>query len=177
MIPPQLGMVKLAGEMIDGGRVNHGVIVDRQASRNTLLQKMYGGMKPPAVVETVVSSGQSQTSSIGIGEFGMNTAHRGNAATFSMAVKDNLFPKLKFLQGTNASLEFSMDNTTSTLTSATTKSKWLSSSSMVSSYHSQLYYRRHLLPQPLLTLLFLTTSLDSGRCHSSFGHHARITSA
>ena len=28
-----------------------------------------------------------------------------------MAVKDNLFPKLKFLQGTNASLEFSMDTT------------------------------------------------------------------
>ena len=36
---------------------------------------------------------------------------RGNAATFSMAVKDNLFPKLKFLQGTNASLDFSMDTT------------------------------------------------------------------
>ena len=28
-----------------------------------------------------------------------------------MAVKDNLFPKLKFLQGTNASLDFSMDTT------------------------------------------------------------------
>ena len=68
-------------------------------------------VKPPTVVETVISSGQSQTSSIGIGEFGMNPAHRGNAATFSMAVKDNLFPKLKFLQGTNASLEFSMDTT------------------------------------------------------------------
>ena len=66
---------------------------------------------PPTVVETVVSSGQSLTSSIGIGEFGMNAAHRGNAATFSMAVKDNLFPKLKFLQGTNVSLDFSMDTT------------------------------------------------------------------
>ena len=41
----------------------------------------------------------------------MNAAHRGNVATFSMAVKDNLFPKLKFLQGTNASLDFSMDTT------------------------------------------------------------------
>jgi hypothetical protein len=63
------------------------------------------------MVETVISSSQSQTSSIGIGEFGMNPAHRGNAAAFSMAVKDNLSPKLKFLQGTNASLDFSMDTT------------------------------------------------------------------
>jgi hypothetical protein len=28
-----------------------------------------------------------------------------------MAIKDSLFPKLKFLQGTNASLDFSMDTT------------------------------------------------------------------
>jgi hypothetical protein len=66
---------------------------------------------PPPVVETVVSSSQSQTSSIGIGEFGMNPARRGNAAAFAMAVKENLFPKLKFLNGTNASLDFSMDVT------------------------------------------------------------------
>jgi hypothetical protein len=80
---------------------------------NNNLQRPHGGMvKPPTVVETVVSSGQSQTSSIGIGEFGMNPAHRENAATFSMAVKDNLFPtNLLFLQGTNASLDFSMDTT------------------------------------------------------------------
>jgi hypothetical protein len=64
------------------------------------------------VLEPVISGcSQSQTSSIGIGEFGMNPAHRGNAAAFSMALKDNLFPKLKFLQGTNASLDFSMDTT------------------------------------------------------------------
>jgi hypothetical protein len=73
--------------------------------------KQTGGRRPPPVVETVVSSNQSQTSSIGIGEFGMNPACRGNAAAFSMAVKDNLFLKLKFLQGTNASLDFSMDTT------------------------------------------------------------------
>jgi hypothetical protein len=70
-----------------------------------------GALQPPQMVETVISSSQSQTSSIGIGEFGMNPACRGNAAAFSMAVKDNLFPKLKFLQGTNASLDFSMDTT------------------------------------------------------------------
>ena len=46
--------------------------------------------QPPPVVETVGSSSQSQTSSIGIGEFGMNPTRRGNAAAFSMAVKDNL---------------------------------------------------------------------------------------
>ena len=80
-------------------------------SRDTQERQKGVVQPPPAVVETVMSSGQSLTSSIGIGEFGMNPAHRGNAATFSMAVKDNLFPKLKFLQGTNASLEFSMDTT------------------------------------------------------------------
>ena len=67
-------------------------------------QNRNGGTIPPQVVlETVVSSSQSQTSSIGIGEYGINPARRGNAAAFSMAVKDSLFPKLKFLQGTNAS--------------------------------------------------------------------------
>ncbi|MCK7580962.1 MAG: hypothetical protein MZV65_38680 [Chromatiales bacterium] len=66
---------------------------------------------PPSFVETVVSSSQSLTSSIGIGEFGMNAARRGNAAAFSMAVKDSLFPRMKFLQGTNASLDFSMETT------------------------------------------------------------------
>jgi hypothetical protein len=62
-------------------------------------------------VETVISSSESKTFSIGIGEFGMNPAHRGNAAAFSMAIKESLFPKLKFLQGTNASLDFSMETT------------------------------------------------------------------
>jgi hypothetical protein len=81
-------------------------------SRDYQQQKKQGPtICPPPVVETVVSSSQSQTSSIGIGEFGMNPARRGNAAAFSMAIKDNLFPKLKFLQGTNASLDFSMDAT------------------------------------------------------------------
>ena len=66
---------------------------------------------PPPVVKTVVSSSQLPTSSIGIGEFGMNPARKGSAVAFSMAVKDHLFPKLKFLKGTNASLDFSMDAT------------------------------------------------------------------
>jgi hypothetical protein len=69
------------------------------------------GILPPLVVETVVSSSQSLTSSIGIGEFGRNPAHRENAVAISMSVKDHLFPKLKFLKGTNASLDFSMDAT------------------------------------------------------------------
>jgi hypothetical protein len=41
----------------------------------------------------------------------MNAAHRGNAAAFSTAVKDSLFPRRKFLQGTNTSLNFSMEIT------------------------------------------------------------------
>jgi hypothetical protein len=80
-------------------------------SREDTTQSSNGSMLPPPVVETVISSSQSQTSSIGIGEFGMNPARRGHAAAFSMAVKDNLFQKVKFLQGTNASLDFSMDTT------------------------------------------------------------------
>jgi hypothetical protein len=70
--------------------------------------------RPPTVVNTVTSSssGQSQTSSIGIGEFGMNPAQKGNAAAFAMAIKDDLFPKVKFLQGTNnGNLDFSKDKT------------------------------------------------------------------
>jgi hypothetical protein len=68
-------------------------------------------IEPPPIVETVVSSSQSLTSSIGIGEFGMNISRTGNAATFAVAIKNHLFPKLKFLKGTNASLDFSKDDT------------------------------------------------------------------
>ena len=68
-------------------------------------------IQPPTVVKTVISSNLSMMSSIGIGEFGMNQARKGSAVAFSMAVRDNLFPKLKFLKGTNASLDFSMDAT------------------------------------------------------------------
>ena len=43
---------------------------------------------PPKEVNTVPSSShQSQTLSIGIGEFGMKAAKQGNATTFSWAVK------------------------------------------------------------------------------------------
>ena len=61
---------------------------------------------PPKVVNTVPSSSQSLTSSIGIGEFGMKAAKQGNAATFSWAVKMVLFKHIKFLQGPDASLDF-----------------------------------------------------------------------
>jgi hypothetical protein len=74
--------------------------------------KRDNGTRLPTVVNTVTSSSsQSQLSSIGIGEFGMNPAQKGNAAAFSMAIKDDLFPKDKFLQGTNANLDFSKDKT------------------------------------------------------------------
>jgi hypothetical protein len=69
-------------------------------------------MIPPPDMETVTSnSSLSQASSIGIGEFGMNPSRRGQPAAFTMTIKESLFPKLKFLQGTNTSLEFSMDTT------------------------------------------------------------------
>ena len=66
---------------------------------------------PPKVVNTDTSSSQSQTSSIGIGEFGMRAAKQGQAATFSWAVKLLLFKHVKFLQGPDASLDFNMDET------------------------------------------------------------------
>jgi len=84
---------------------------DDSINSNSQKKSSSTAILPPPVVETVVSSSQSLTSSIGIGEFGMNPARRGSAVAFSMAVKDHLFPKLKFLKGTNASLDFSMDPT------------------------------------------------------------------
>ena len=67
-----------------------------------------GGL--PKEVNTVPNSSQSQTSSIGIGEFSMKAAKQGNAAIFSWAVKFQLFKNMKFLQGPDASLDFSMMN-------------------------------------------------------------------
>ena len=55
-----------------------------------------GNKGPPKVVNTVLSSSQSQTSSIDIGEFGMRAVKQGNAATFSWAVKLSLFKHVKF---------------------------------------------------------------------------------
>ena len=94
---------------LDSVQIHHG---QKQPERNgNSSSNRSGTIVPLQVVETVVSSSQSLTSSIGIGEFGMNPARKGSAVTFAMAVKDNLFPKLKFLKGTNASLDFSMDET------------------------------------------------------------------
>ena len=56
-------------------------------------------------VSTVLSSSQSQISSIGIGEFSMKATKQGNAATFSGTVKFQLFKNVKFLQGPDASLD------------------------------------------------------------------------
>ena len=95
---------------LDSVQIHHGIKQEADHNGNSQNQSSRT-ILPPPVVETVVSSSQSLTSSIGIGEFGMNPARRGTAATFSVAVKDQLFPKLKFLQGTSACLDFSMDNT------------------------------------------------------------------
>jgi hypothetical protein len=93
--------------------MNHGGI---QGNPEKPQQKSNGktsneGILPPPVVKTVSSSSQSLASSTGIGESGTNPAYRGSGIAFSMAVKDHLFPKLKILKGTNASLDFSMDAT------------------------------------------------------------------
>ena len=67
---------------------------------------------PPKEVITIPSSKLSHTSSIGIGEYGMKAAKEGNAATFSWVVKFKLFKNVKFLQGPDASLDFSINETT-----------------------------------------------------------------
>jgi hypothetical protein len=66
-----------------------------KASSGDTSKKSNGPILPLPVVETVVSNSQLLTSSIGIGigEFGMNPARKGSALAFSMAVKDQLFPK------------------------------------------------------------------------------------
>ena len=95
---------------LDGIKKNYQGKKKQGGSRDNRQDRNGQGTQPPPVVEIVVSSYQSQTSSIGIGEFGMKPARRGNAAAFSMAIKESLFPKIKFLQGTNACLDFSTDD-------------------------------------------------------------------
>ena len=46
---------------------------------------------PPNIIQADTSAGRSLMSSIGIGEYGMNTAKKGNEATFVIAVKEHLF--------------------------------------------------------------------------------------
>ena len=98
---------------LDSVQIRQGTRKHADDSINSNSQKKSSStaILPPPVVETVISSSQSLMSSIGIGEFRKNPARRGSAVAFSMAVKDHLFPKLKFLKGTNASLDFSMEPT------------------------------------------------------------------
>ena len=63
---------------------------------------------PLAIIQTDTSGSRSLTSSIGIGEFGMVATKKGNEATFCIAVKEQLFQKIKFLQGTS---KFNLDPT------------------------------------------------------------------
>ena len=61
----------------------------------------------PAIEVAIVRSSEQSMSSIGIGEFGMNTSKKGNTTTFAMAVREHLFQMVKFLGGTNTSLDYS----------------------------------------------------------------------
>jgi hypothetical protein len=47
-------------------------------------------------------------------DFALNISNEGCSAVFGIAVREKLFPKIKFLQGTtnDVSLDFSMDATT-----------------------------------------------------------------
>ena len=90
----------------DGSHLNRGKDSEKRGEKK---DNNEGKKGPPKVVNTVPSSSQLQTSSIGIGEFGMRAAKQGNPATFSWAVEMLLFKHMKFLQGPDASLDFNMD--------------------------------------------------------------------
>jgi hypothetical protein len=80
------------------------------SNNNKPAQKEDDDGKPPASTVTIVKgSEQSQTSSIGIGEFGMITSNKGMTKTFAMAVREHLFRMVKFVGGTNESLDYSTD--------------------------------------------------------------------
>jgi hypothetical protein len=71
---------------------------------------------PHAVASETATSSASQISSVSTGmtDFAMNISNEGCSAVFGIAVREKLFPKIKFLQGTtknDMSLDFSMDNT------------------------------------------------------------------
>jgi hypothetical protein len=69
------------------------------------------GRELPATEVAIVRSSEQSMSSIGIGEFGMNTSKKGNTTTFAMAIRENLFQVVKFLGGTNTSLDYSTEPT------------------------------------------------------------------
>ena len=67
---------------------------------------------PPREVSFERHSEESETSeSIGIGEFAMTTSKKGNMTTFKMGIREKLFPKVKFLGGTNTNLDYSTEPT------------------------------------------------------------------
>ena len=65
---------------------------------------------PPREVSFERHSEESETlESIGIGEFAMTTLKKGNMTTFKMGIREKLFPKVKFLGGTNTNLDYSIE--------------------------------------------------------------------
>ena len=83
--------------------------VPSMKKNNTAADKDQEKELPTTVVTIDKSSEQSQTSSIGIGEFGMITSKKGMTKTFAMAVREHLFRMVKFLGGTNESLDYSTE--------------------------------------------------------------------
>ena len=67
---------------------------------------------PPREVAIERCSEHSVTlESIGIGEFGMRMSRKGNMTTFNLAIRESLFPMVKFLGGTKTSLDYSTEPT------------------------------------------------------------------
>ena len=82
-------------------------VASRREDNSNATERNKGRELPATKVAMERGSKQSQMSSIRIGEFSMNTSKKGNPTTFAMAIRDNLFQVVKFLGGTNTSLEYS----------------------------------------------------------------------
>ena len=83
----------------------------KKRQNDNAAEKDKGKEPPPSEVAVERCSEHSVTSeSIGIGEFGMSTSRKGNVATFNIAIRESLlFPMVKFLGGTNTSLDYSTE--------------------------------------------------------------------
>ena len=68
------------------GAINYGNNVNREKNTSSEEEE-----NPPMNIIANTSASHSLMSSIGIGEYGMNTAKKGNKATFVITVKEHLF--------------------------------------------------------------------------------------
>ena len=118
------------------------LVVPSIKNHKTDAERDQGRELPVAEVAIVKSSEQSLTSSIGIGEFGMNTSKKWQK-TLAMA-RGNLFQMVKISSRTNTSLDHSMEPTSicglmklhCNISDADASQWWEQKSSMVKGIHT-----------------------------------------